>query len=121
MLPLSLGRIPPGRLTQPDARKRRSKMASADLLERRAFSSWATTLVVLAVVIALAHVWLRLQVSETGYELEATHQAIDRLRQEANDLTAQVAALNSPARLESLAQSRLGLSRPQKGQEAVLP
>ncbi|MBI3784210.1 MAG: cell division protein FtsL [Deltaproteobacteria bacterium] len=96
-------------------------MASADLSERRAFFSWATTLVILAVLIALGHVWLRLRVSEMGYELEATHQAIDRLRQEANELTAQAAALSSPARLELLANSRLALGRPQKGQEAVLP
>jgi alkylhydroperoxidase/carboxymuconolactone decarboxylase family protein YurZ len=121
MLPLSIGRTASNRLTRHPGWKRPANMASANPLERRAFSSWTAALVGMGVLIALGHVWLRLKVSETGYQIEATRQAIERLRQEAGELTAQAAVLDGKAHLEMLSQARLGLVRPQKGQEAILP
>jgi cell division protein FtsB len=121
VLPLSFGRTTQARLASNVAWQRPANMASANAPERRALGRWTAVLVTVGVLIALGHVWLRLKVAETGYQLEATRQAVDRLRQESNELTAQAAMLDTPARLEVVAQARLGLTRPQKRQEAMLP
>jgi len=67
------------------------------------------------------HVWLRLKVVDLGYRLGTTRQVVERLRQEGSELTLQAAALTAPNRLDETARARLGMIRPEKGQEAVLP
>ena len=96
-------------------------MASANARERWALSVWTWLIIAVSVFVALGYVWLHLKVAESGYRLEATRQAVERLHQEANDLTVEAASLDSPARLEAVAQARLGMRRVQKGQEAILP
>lgn len=92
--------------------------ARADL---RARVTWLCICVGLGVLIALGHVWLRLQVVTTGYRLSVTRQIIERLDQEERELTLDVARLSTAARIEEVARQRLGMARPDKGQEAVLP
>lgn len=122
MLPLSSSQVSssavglPGRtLTRPSA------MASADARERRILGRWMATLALIGVMIGLGYVWLRLQVDAAGYRLEATRQAVQRLRQETNELLAEAATLDNSTRLEQLASMRLGLQRPGKDQQMVLP
>jgi cell division protein FtsL len=73
------------------------------------------------IALVLIHVWLRLQVVHTGYVLSTTSKLQGRLEQENRELKIELATLTSPERLESLAQQRLGLRAPEKGQVIVLP
>ena len=126
MVPLSLGQRSPrpaeGRdLHRSVAWLRPANTAAATNAERRALFSWLALFVVLGVAIALAHVWLRLKVTDLGYALSTTHQVIEKLEGERQELTAEVARLDAPDRLEQAARVLLGMTRAQRGQEAVLP
>ncbi len=101
--------------------QRRSGMASANAVERRALMGWLALAAVVAVTIGIAYVWVRLQVSDTGYRLEALHDVIERLEQEHNDLTARASTLDSGTRIEAEAIKRLGMTRAARGQDLVLP
>ncbi len=126
MLPLSLGR-----LTAPPATRHESRQVAAWLhpaniaagrgSEVRALMAWLALFVGLAVVIALGHVWLRLKVVDFGYRLLTTRQLIEKLQQEEHELAIEAATLDAPGRLEEVARARLGMTRPEKGQEAILP
>src|SRR5262249_44798149 len=124
MLPLSLGRTPiaPSHRDLPGsfAWLRPANIASAVTLQRRAVVAWLTLFVVLAVAIAFGHVWLRLKVVDLGYRLWVTRQVIEKLELEGQELTLEVATLEAPHRLEEAARARLGMTRPDKGQEVVL-
>lgn len=125
MVPLSLG---PTSLRPRERRELRNSfawlrpanIASAARAESRALSKWLSVFVVLGVFIALGHVWLRLKVVDLGYRLSATRQVMERLEQEGNDLTVEVARLNAPGRLEQVARVRLDMTRPDKATEVVL-
>ena len=73
------------------------------------------------VVVALLHVWLRLQVVQMGYALSTTSKLQNQLEQESRELKVELATLTSPERLEAMARKRLGLVPPEKGQVIVLP
>ena len=73
------------------------------------------------VVMALLHVWLRLQVVRLGYVLSTATKLQGQLEQENRELKVELATLTSPDRLESMARSRLGMVEPQRGQVVVLP
>jgi len=126
MLPVSLGHIPPVSTTRQDVADadgwfRPANVASARNTERRAVITWLAVFVFLGVVIALGHVWLRLKVVDLGYQLLTTRQLIEKLAQEQHELTIEVATLDAPGRLEQIARVRLGMGRPERGQEAALP
>ena len=126
MVPLSLGRTSSLRTEGRELRAsfgwlRPANLASARRAELRALITWLAIYVGLGVGIALGHVWLRLKVVDLGYRLSATRQLIDKLEQEGHELTVDVASLDAPGRLEQVARERLGMTRPEKGREAVLP
>jgi cell division protein FtsL len=126
MLPLSLGRVSSlsrasRELHGPLAWLRPANIAAASSAQLLALISWLAIFVTLAVAIAVGHVWLRLKVVDLGYRLSATRQVIEKLEQEGDELTVQAATLDAPGRLEEVARVRLGMIRPEKGQEAVLP
>ena len=73
------------------------------------------------VSLALAHVWLRLQVVQLGYVLSTTSKLHSQLEQENREFKLELATLTSPDRLEELARSRLGLKEPERGQVVILP
>jgi len=74
-----------------------------------------------ALVVALALVWVRLQVVHTGYELSTARQLERRLEQEQRELGIEAATLTSPRRLESVARTRLGMGPPAPGQIVNVP
>jgi cell division protein FtsL len=78
-------------------------------------------LALVLVGVALAHVWLRLQVVQMGYGLSTTSKLQNQLEQEQRELKVELATLMSPDRLEAMARKRLGLTPPEKGQVIVLP
>ena len=126
MLPLSSGR--PSPLTaqretthEPFAWLRPANIAAASSAELRALIIWLAIAVSLGVLVALGHVWLRLQVIDVGYHLSATRQVIQKLQQEKHELAVNVATLDAPGRLEDAARTRLGMTHCDKAAEAVLP
>lgn len=126
MVPLSLGRSSPQRsegreLHRSLAWLRPANIAAATNAELRALFTWLVIFVTLGVAIALTHVWLRLKVTDLGYVLPATQQVIQKLESEGQELTAEVARLEAPDRIEAAARVRLGMTRAQRSQEAVLP
>ncbi len=126
MLPLSAGRVsslsPPQRALHDSlAWLRPVNIASASSVQLLALITWLAIFVTLAVGIAVGHVWLRLKVVDLGYRLSATRQVIEKLEQEGHDLAVEAATLDASGRLEEVARARLGMTRPEKGQEAVLP
>ncbi len=126
MLPLSLERSSSISTQRKDLRSslawlRPANVATARSRESRALITWIAFFVCLSVVVALGHVWLRLKVVDLGYRLSLTRQVVDKLEQEQHALSVEAATLSAPGRLEEVARSRFGMTRPQKGQEAVLP
>jgi cell division protein FtsL len=126
MVPLSLGGGSPGRSDGQDLYHsltwlRPANIGAATTAELRALFTWLAIFVTLGVTIALAHVWLRLEVTDLGYALSTTHQVIQKLEGEGHELTAEVARLEAADRLEEAARTRLGMAHAQRGQEAVLP
>jgi cell division protein FtsL len=126
MLPLSMTRTSALGMQRMEmrrafARMRPANTSSGTSAERRGLVVWLGLLFSLAVAIGLGHVWLRLQVTRLAYDLSATREVISRLRQEERELTLEVATLEAPARVEAEALVRLGMMRPEKGQEAALP
>ena len=126
MLPLSMGRPPllgseRGELQGSLAWRSPTNVTSATSAELRALVTWLAVFVAIGVVIALGYVWLRLKVVDLGYRLGTTRQVVERLKQEGDELTLEVAALTAPRRLDEVARAHLGMVRPEKGQEAVLP
>jgi cell division protein FtsL len=100
---------------------RPANITSASNVELRALIVWIALFVVAGVAIELGHVWLRLKVTGLGYQLSATRQVVERLEQEGHELTMEIAPLEASRRLEDAARTRLGMARPEKGQEAGLP
>src|SRR5262249_43524977 len=96
-------------------------VAAATTADARALVIWLVLAVTSCVAIGLVYVWLRLKVMDLGYQISATRQLIERLRQEGHELDVEVARLAAPDRLEQAARGRLGMTRPVAGQEAVLP
>jgi cell division protein FtsL len=74
-----------------------------------------------ALAVALALVWVRLQVVHTGYELSTARQIERRLEQEQRELEIEIATRTSPRRLEDVARGRLGMGPPAPGQVVTKP
>jgi len=83
-------------------------------LVRRAFA-----LGLVLVVLCMVQVWLRLQVTQVGYDLSVARQLQLRLEQERRQLEVEIATLRDLGRLDDLAR-RLGLTEPRKGQVVTL-
>lgn len=93
----------------------------SDRADVRALMVWAVVLGGMGVILGLVHVWARNQVVEAGYRLSATRQLVERLEREERELEVLAAAADTPGRLEELARTRLGMRRPQRGEEIALP
>src|SRR5262249_9503117 len=122
MLPVSLGRTSAAASSRREAQPsfawfRPANIAAAASADVRALVVWLSLIVTCCVAIGLLYVWMRLQVRDLGYELSATREVIERLRQEAHELNMEAASLDAPARLEQVARGRLGMAPPEKGQE----
>jgi hypothetical protein len=89
--------------------------------EVRRLIAWGIVLGVSTVCLLLGYVWVRLMVVEAGYRLSVTRQLVEALEREERELEVRAAAADSAAHLESLASTRLGMRRPGRGEEEILP
>lgn len=89
--------------------------------QRRGLVAWCVGLGVVGVVLLLGYVRVRLMVVEAGYRLSVTRQLVEGLEREGRELAVRAAAADSAARLEELAVRRLGMRRPERGEEELLP
>jgi cell division protein FtsL len=74
-----------------------------------------------ALTVALALVWVRLQVVHTGYAISTARQLERRLEQEQRELQIEIATRTSPRRIEEVARGRLGMRPPARGQIVTKP
>lgn len=126
MLPLSLGGLSTPNNVRKESRAtaawlRPANIAAVRSSELRRLVAWVGVFVAVGVLIALGHVWLRLRVVDLGYRIVTTRQLIEKLQQEQHELTIEAATLEAPGRLAEVARVRLGMTRPEQGQESVLP
>ncbi len=106
----------PRLLTVRAARKERTRVSVVrGWLERRVI-----VLGIIAVTLALVHVWLRLQVVTLGYELSAARQVQLKAEQERRELEVELSMLRNPGRIGEVARRRLGMVEPKKGQVTVV-
>lgn len=100
---------------------KKRQVERAGLPQRHQLFFSALLLGLCLVLLALLHVWLRLQVVHLGYVLSTTTKLQNQLEQENRELQLEIATLTSPDRLQAMARTRLGLVEPGKGQVVVLP
>ncbi len=87
--------------------------------ELRALVVWGGLLGVLGVSLLLGYVWVRIKVVDAGYRLSVTRQLVERLEQEGRELAVRAAAADG--RLEERSAQRLGMRRPGREEEELLP
>jgi len=95
--------------------RRRLLQAMRRWLVRRTFA-----LGLVLVALAMGMVWVRLQVTEIGYQLSAARQMHERLEQQRRELEIELATLRDRSHLTELAAKRLGMRDPDKGQVVEL-
>ncbi len=89
---------------------RRRIIESQSLLGRRLLKGWSATLA-LFLVLALFHVWTRVQVVESGYRIRELSARLEELKGDQHTLRLEIATRKSPVRLEAVAR-QLGLRKP---------
>jgi len=102
-------------LVAPEMDRRRFVQAMRRWLVRRTLA-----LGLVLVALAMAMVWVRLQVTEIGYQLSAARQMHERLEQQRRELEIELATLRDRTHLAELAAKRLGMRDPDKGQVVEL-
>lgn len=102
-------RVSPGVVYWSRVRSRRA-VESQSLLGRKRLKGWTYGLA-LFLGFALFHVWVRVQVVETGYQIRSLSARLEELKGEQHTLRLESATLKSPARLEEVSR-QLGLKRP---------
>jgi hypothetical protein len=98
---------------QPPMRPPNVRAAQRNDLRR--LIAWCVVLGASAVCLLLGYVWVRLMVVEAGYRLSVT------LEREERELAVRAAAADSATQLEMAASARLGMRRPVRGEEEILP
>jgi len=102
-------------LVPPEMDRRRILQAMRRWLVRRTIA-----LGLVLVILCMAQVWLRLQVTDIGYQLSAARQMHARLEQQRRELEVELAMLRDRSHLAELAVKRLGMRDPDKGQVVEL-
>jgi len=102
-------------LVAPEMDRRRFVQAMRRWLVRRTLA-----LGLVLVALAMAMVWVRLQVTEIGYQLSAARQMQERLEQQRRELEIELATLRDRTHLAEVAAKRLGMRDPDKGQVVEL-
>jgi cell division protein FtsL len=70
------------------------------------------TFVVILMCLALVFVWSRIEVVNLEYKISSKQERVRALQQEGSRLQLEAATLSNPARIESMARTRLSLKMP---------
>ena len=97
---------------------RRRLIGAQRFRKRRRFQETARLLGIV-VVFALFHVWARVAVVQTGYEIRKLMEQREELRGDQHALRVEVASLRSPVRLQEAARE-LGLKKPPEQQVTLI-
>jgi cell division protein FtsL len=111
----------PGPVAGDAIAKRRANVHSSVSAATRSLIVWGVLLGTAGVCLLLGYVWVRLMVVEAGYRLSVSRQLVEALEREGRELAVRAAAADSAARVEELATQRLGMRRPERGEEESLP
>jgi cell division protein FtsL len=76
--------------------------------------------IALLLLVSLFFVWSRLQLVHLEYEISSQSTRLRTLQQETRALRLEVATLNSPARVEQIARTKLGLRPPTPEQVVII-
>lgn len=68
--------------------------------------------VIILMCVALVFVWSRIEVVNLEYEISSYQARVRALQQESNRLQLEVESLSTPARIENMARTRLGMQMP---------
>ncbi len=88
------------------------RLKKTRLVKRLGISS----MVFLVAAFCMVYVWQRVQVIKVGYEIEALKKEKAELARENNDLQIEKSTLTSPERIESIADTDIGMRVPVSGQ-----
>ena len=88
---------------------------------RRGVAFYVLVAAASAGVAALAHVWVRMQVVELGYQIAREKSAGDELAMANARLRIEVEGLKNPARVEQLAKKDLKMTPPDPVKIRVIP
>jgi len=88
--------------------------------ERRSLRRALLPAAALVLGAALGYVWLQIRIVDVAYQLSTMRRVVDRLEDERRNLELEVAAAESPARLEEQGR-KLGMGPPKWGKEVPLP
>jgi cell division protein FtsL len=88
------------------------RLKKTRLIKRLGVSS----VIFLVVAFSMVYVWQRVQVIKVGYEIEALKKEKAELLRENNDLQIEESTLTSPERIESIADTDIGMHTPVSGQ-----
>jgi cell division protein FtsL len=102
-------------LVAPEMDRRRILQAMRRWLVRRTIA-----LGLVLVALGMAQVWLRLQVTDLGYQLSAAREMQARLEQQRRELEVELAMRRDRSHLAELATRRLGMREPERGQVVEL-
>lgn len=108
-----------GTIVWPNTRIRRKGMAVRKQIRMRGALKSAALYLAIFLFFAMAYVWTRVQVVETGYRLSHLEKVHVQLAEENQALKVEVATLRSPQRLERYAED-MGLKRPRQEQVKFL-
>jgi cell division protein FtsL len=88
------------------------RLKKTRLIKRLGVSS----IVFLVIAFSMVYVWQRVQVIKVGYEIESLKKEKAELLRENNDLQIEESTLTSPERIESIADTDIGMHAPVSGQ-----
>lgn len=91
---------------------RHQPVAPKSAAARRRHIRQLSALVAIGVMLAVAFVWIRIQVIQLGYEVSRIRKETTELGQLKNLIEAQVITLKSPARMEAVGRDKLGMRLP---------
>lgn len=81
---------------------------------------YLVSVLVLLTLVSLFHVWSRVMVIDLSLKISESNRFLKEERQENNRLHLEVASLKTPARIEALAKTELGMTMPTEQQTVLV-
>lgn len=99
---------------------RHQPVAPKSAAVRRRFIRRTAALIGAGVFVALAYVWIRVQVIQLGYEVSRIRKETTELVEQKNLLGADVEILKSPTRIETVAREHFEMRLPMSSEVVVI-